>query len=155
MDEVQLIVVAHDEATATLLADLLAGVPEVQVEALVRTRPSVVVVTAVEPGQESEWVRRLARLSERERDVLQELVDGRTVRLAAEHLSISINTCRTHIKSILVKVGAHSSLEAASLAVTGGMRPRRGEEAAAAVPAGGWLVGPDGDGPGRIDHPSG
>jgi DNA-binding CsgD family transcriptional regulator len=67
---------------------------------------------------------RLANLSPREFEVLQYLLDGRNQTATAEELFVSPHTVRTHVRNILAKLGAHSSLEAVSLAVRAGMRPR-------------------------------
>jgi DNA-binding NarL/FixJ family response regulator len=58
-----------------------------------------------------------ARLSTRERQVLQLIARGRSTREAAEDLGISIHTIRGHIKRILLKLGVHSRLEAVALAL--------------------------------------
>ena len=73
-------------------------------------------------------VDRLANLSPREFEVLQYLLDGRSQTAAAEELFVSPHTVRTHVRNILAKMGAHSSLEAVSLAVRAGMRPRTAGE---------------------------
>lgn len=70
-------------------------------------------------------VRAIEMLSRREREVLQELVDGKSHDAAAADLYISHHTFRTHVKNILTKFGAHSSIEAVSIAVCAGMRPTR------------------------------
>ena len=67
----------------------------------------------------------LATLSNREIDVVQELVDGRSTDAAADRLFISRHTFRTHLKNISRKLNTHSSLETVSLAVEHGMRPSR------------------------------
>lgn len=66
---------------------------------------------------------RLLGLSTREREVLQQLVNGHGPARFAENLYISRNTARTHVKHVLSKLGAHSCLEAVSIAVHEGMRP--------------------------------
>lgn len=66
---------------------------------------------------------RLAELSAREREVLQQLVNGHGPAQFAANLYISRNTARTHVKHVLSKLGAHSCLEAVSIAVSEGMRP--------------------------------
>jgi DNA-binding CsgD family transcriptional regulator len=76
---------------------------------------------------------RLVELSARERELLQQLVNGHGPARFAEHLYISRNTARTHVKHVLSKLGAHSCLEAVSIAVSEGMRPER----LAPVPFGG------------------
>lgn len=67
----------------------------------------------------------ISQLSRREREVLQELVDGKSHEAAAQELYISHHTFRTHVKNILTKLGAHSSIEAVSIAVCAGVRPSR------------------------------
>lgn len=67
----------------------------------------------------------IAQLSPREREVLQELVDGKSHEAASQDLFISHHTFRTHVKNILTKLGAHSSIEAVSIAVCAGVRPSR------------------------------
>jgi two-component system, NarL family, nitrate/nitrite response regulator NarL len=56
-------------------------------------------------------------LTTRERQCLQFLVDGLDTAQMAERLDVSSATVRTHVQSLLTKLGAHSRLEAASLAV--------------------------------------
>ena len=67
----------------------------------------------------------ISQLSRREREVLQELVDGKSHEAAAQDLYISHHTFRTHVKNILTTLGAHSSIEAVSIAVCAGVRPSR------------------------------
>jgi two-component system nitrate/nitrite response regulator NarL len=63
-------------------------------------------------------VRLLAsQLTSRELEVLSLLVDGLRGPEIARELSISKNTVRTHIQSILTKLQVHSRLEAATFAI--------------------------------------
>jgi two-component system, NarL family, nitrate/nitrite response regulator NarL len=63
-------------------------------------------------------MQRLAEfLTTRERQCLQFLVDGLDTAQMAERLGVSPATVRTHVQSLLTKLGVHSRLEAASLAV--------------------------------------
>lgn len=78
----------------------------------------------------------IATLSPREHEVLQELVDGKSHDAAAQDLYISQHTFRTHVKNILTKLGAHSSIEAVSIAVCAGVRPSRLHEAGAEIDPG-------------------
>jgi DNA-binding NarL/FixJ family response regulator len=55
-------------------------------------------------------------LSRREDDVLQLLATGMSLRGIAEDLGISLHTCRGYVKTRMVKLGAHSQLEAVLLA---------------------------------------
>ncbi len=60
--------------------------------------------------------RRFDRLSQRESQVLAQLVAGRQVRQIAEEGSVSEATVRTQVKSVLSKLGVGSQLAAVSMA---------------------------------------
>jgi two-component system, NarL family, response regulator LiaR len=62
-------------------------------------------------------------LSPRERDVLASMVAGKHGRQIAEELLISIDTVRTHTRSIFSKLDVHSRLEAVSVARAAGLQP--------------------------------
>lgn len=62
-----------------------------------------------------------ADLTEREREVLACLGDGMSNAGIAERLFLSVHTVRSHVQSILTKLGAHSKLEAASIASREGL----------------------------------
>lgn len=64
---------------------------------------------------------RLARLTERERDVLGCMAAGRTRAQIAGDLLVSENTVRTHAQHVLRKLGVHSSLAAVALARRSGL----------------------------------
>jgi two-component system nitrate/nitrite response regulator NarL len=66
---------------------------------------------------------RLSVLSYRERDVLLSMIDGKPVSQIAVESLVSTNTVRTHVRSILTKLGVHSRLEAVSVARNAGLRP--------------------------------
>jgi DNA-binding NarL/FixJ family response regulator len=59
--------------------------------------------------------RRLARLSAREREVLELLAEGRRAAAIAGHFVVSMTTIRTQIRSILTKLEVGSQLEAVAL----------------------------------------
>jgi DNA-binding NarL/FixJ family response regulator len=61
----------------------------------------------------------LAALTPRERDVLLHLLEGAGCKEVAARLQLSINTVRSHLQSLMVKFGVHSTVEL--VAVT---RPR-------------------------------
>ena len=61
----------------------------------------------------------LAALTPREREVLLHFVDGADRKEVAERLHMSANTVRTHLQTIMAKLGVHSTLEVVALA-----RPR-------------------------------
>lgn len=58
----------------------------------------------------------LAALTTREREVLAHLADGAGRKEIAERLHLSPNTVRSHLQSLMGKLGAHSALEAVALA---------------------------------------
>jgi two-component system nitrate/nitrite response regulator NarL len=62
-----------------------------------------------------------AQLTPRERQVLELLVEGRDNATIARRLSVSGNTVRTHVQSILTKLGVRSRLQAAAFAVRYGV----------------------------------
>jgi len=65
--------------------------------------------------RQNEVLRRLSRLTRREREVLALLVEGADNDLVAQLLVISPETARTHIQNILSKLDVHSRLEALAL----------------------------------------
>ena len=62
-------------------------------------------------------------LTDREREVLALIVDGRSNAEISEMLSISLSTARFHVSTILSKLGATNRAEAAALAVKHGLVP--------------------------------
>ncbi len=60
-------------------------------------------------------------LTARELEVLRLLGEGRDLRSIAELLGVSLHTCRGHVKNVLVKLGAHSQLEAVVIATRSGL----------------------------------
>jgi two-component system, NarL family, nitrate/nitrite response regulator NarL len=63
----------------------------------------------------------LARLTPRELEVLQLLADGKSIAEIAQALFISPRTVRTHVKSVLARLGVHSKLEAVTMAIRYGV----------------------------------
>jgi len=66
----------------------------------------------------------LGMLSPRERDVLLSMMDGKRGKQIAGDLQISADTVRTHTRNIFAKLEVHSRLEACSVALAAGFRPR-------------------------------
>ena len=64
--------------------------------------------------------RRRGLLTSRETEVLAALAQGASTTAIAKAMLISPLTVRSHVKSILGKLGAHSKLEAVTLALRGG-----------------------------------
>lgn len=87
------------------------------VRAVVDGTPAMVVSTG--PPRLSHDPRvdlRVRTLSNRERELLGLLADGWSNRRIAEACFLSLHTVRTHVQSILVKLGVHSKLEAVAFA---------------------------------------
>jgi DNA-binding NarL/FixJ family response regulator len=63
----------------------------------------------------------LPPLTSRERDVLRMLAEGLDARAIAKGLGISLHTCRSYVKSLLLKLNAHSQLEAVVIAMNHGL----------------------------------
>ena len=87
------------------------------VRAVVDGTPAVVMATGPprprrDPGVEL----RVGTLSNRERELLGLLANGWSNRRIAQEWFLSANTVRTHVQSILVKLGVHSKLEAVAFA---------------------------------------
>ncbi|HVB43795.1 MAG TPA: response regulator transcription factor [Streptosporangiaceae bacterium] len=76
---------------------------------------------AAPPGGGPDW----ARLTAREREVLALMGDGLDARAIADRLVMSLHTARGHIKNVLMKLGAHSQLEAVVIATRSGLLPAR------------------------------
>eukprot|EP01032_Pedospumella_encystans_P005171 gene5171-6141_t len=64
-------------------------------------------------------------LTEREREVLGLLSGGLSNAAIAAELTVSVHTVRNHIANLSAKLGAHSKLEALSIAVRDGLLPGR------------------------------
>jgi DNA-binding NarL/FixJ family response regulator len=60
-------------------------------------------------------------LTRREQEVLQLLADGLDARAVAHRLGITLHTCRGYIKNLLLKLDAHSQLEAVAIATRNGL----------------------------------
>lgn len=64
---------------------------------------------------------RTPSLTQREQDVLRMLAGAADTRMIARELGISVSTCRGYVKSVLVKLGAHTQLEAVIIAMRQGL----------------------------------
>lgn len=85
---------------------------------------------AARERQRSQQVQQLvAAITPREREILATIVAGLSEKEIARALSISPNTVRNHVVSLMTKLGAHSRLQAALLAVRYGVVPLEQVEA--------------------------
>jgi DNA-binding NarL/FixJ family response regulator len=73
-------------------------------------------------------------LTPREREVLARLVYGESTPSMARSMGVRLSTLRTHIDSVLIKLGVHSRLEAVAYAVREGIIEVRGSREAERVP---------------------
>lgn len=64
----------------------------------------------------AEHARDTSRLTRRELEVLSLMREGFDPQAIASRLGISVHTCRGHVKNVLLKLGAHSQLEAVVIA---------------------------------------
>jgi DNA-binding NarL/FixJ family response regulator len=71
--------------------------------------------------EEREAEHTIGRLTPREREVLQALAEGFSDKEIAERLYVGIGTVRTHITSILRKLGVRSRLQALAFAMRHGL----------------------------------
>ncbi len=79
-------------------------------------------------SKQSEAIRRIAKLSRRERQVLALLAQGGDNDAIAQTLVISPQTARTHVQNVLGKLGVHSRLEAAAFVRQSGILDELEEE---------------------------
>ena len=72
-------------------------------------------------GRDPSGEPRVRTLTPREREILGLLVNGHSNRRIAEECFLSLNTIRSHVQNVLVKLGVHSKLEAVAFAVEHGV----------------------------------
>jgi two-component system nitrate/nitrite response regulator NarL len=90
-----------------LLGEIVVDVPQV--------------TPARRPGRAIDAHQLAAHLTGRERECLEMLVEGLDTAAMIARLGVSRPTVRTHVQAVLNKLGVHSRLEAASLAVRTGV----------------------------------
>jgi len=66
----------------------------------------------------------LSELTPREHEILTHIAEGESNKVIAKKLGISDGTVKLHVKAILRKLGVHSRVEAAVIAVEHGLSPR-------------------------------
>lgn len=72
-------------------------------------------------SEQNEALRRIAKLTRREQEVLSLVAEGADNDDVAQALVISPQTVRTHIQNVLAKLGVHSRLEAAAFVLKNGI----------------------------------
>ena len=73
------------------------------------------------PGQQNGDASAFARLTPREREVLQLMAEGRATKEIAMDLKVSIKTVETHRRQIMEKLGIHSVAELTKYAIREGL----------------------------------
>ncbi|MGZ4792391.1 MAG: response regulator transcription factor, partial [Ilumatobacteraceae bacterium] len=73
-------------------------------------------------------------ISDREREVLQLLADGRTVADIATGMGLSVHTVRNHIRRAMRHLGVHSRLDAVVAAARAGILSVEGSKPLRSVP---------------------
>ncbi len=68
-------------------------------------------------GRGPDW----SRLTGREREVLALMGEGLDPKAIAQRLVVSVHTARGHVKNVMMKLGAHSQLEAVVIATRSGL----------------------------------
>jgi len=101
------------EVTAAVRA-AAAGEAVISPEMLSRLLPKLSRTSGPEP-----------ELTRREQEVLDMLAQGLSNAAIAERLTVSVHTVRNHIANLSAKLGAHSKLEALSIAVRRGLVPEQ------------------------------
>jgi DNA-binding NarL/FixJ family response regulator len=86
---------------------------------------SPAVLRRVLPRLRRDYQRVGATLTGREREVLALLADGLANAAIARQLGLSVNTVRNHVQNVLMKLNAHSKLEAVAVASREGLLDRR------------------------------
>jgi len=108
----------HITDIVAILRRVAAG--EVAVDPALVASPAAVPVPRA-PSHRAE-AHKLARfLTPREREALGHLVRGLDSRQLAQAMGVTWGTARTHVQSVLTKLGVHSRLEAAAVAVRTGL----------------------------------
>jgi DNA-binding NarL/FixJ family response regulator len=71
-------------------------------------------------GQDAGSAERLARLTPRERQILQLMAEGRSPEAISTELGVTPATLRTHTQNLITRLGVHSKMEALVLAIRHG-----------------------------------
>jgi two-component system nitrate/nitrite response regulator NarL len=89
-------------------------------------------LTRIVQGQKNESPRRsaapLSELTPREMEILSHVAEGQSNKMIARALNITDGTVKLHVKAILRKLGVHSRVEAAVIAVEQGLGRKKASE---------------------------
>ena len=106
----------------TALGDIVSG------HTVVAKELTAVLARAVQgdPGESPSAGHAFDELTPREREILCHLAEGQSNKVIARNLGISDGTVKLHVKAILRKLGVHSRVEAAVMAVENNLCTRTG-----------------------------
>lgn len=132
--DTRVIILTADGDTEAILRGIRAGAcgyvhktwgVRTLVEAVERVSNGEIVIDAPRGTRQrplsAEAHRLVTHLTGRERECLALLVEGLDTRSMTARLGISATTIRSHVQAVLTKLGVHSRLEAAALAVRYGL----------------------------------
>ncbi|MFH8250324.1 response regulator transcription factor [Microbacterium sp. B2969] len=120
--DVPVVLVSADRTTpADVVAGLLVGADDYAAESMDAdefvARVRRLIDRTRRNGNATVDLRRLSMLTERERQVLTLIAEGRSQKQVATVLGISVKTVGAHVQNLLSKLGVHSRVEAVALAV--------------------------------------
>lgn len=113
---------AKDTAFPDVLAAIRAPSDE---KMLVEGATLTALLRGLEPGEAQGTAPNWAGLTTREMEVLELMGNGLDPRSIADRLVVSVHTARGHVKNVMMKIGAHSQLEAVVVATRTGLLPGR------------------------------
>ncbi|HEX6931781.1 MAG TPA: response regulator transcription factor [Streptosporangiaceae bacterium] len=108
----------------TTLTELIKHIPGPPGLVPSQARPAQ--VAAGQPRPDAGQAPEAARLTAREQEVLALMGEGLDPSAIAERLVLSVYTARGHVKNVMMKLGAHTQLEAVVIATKSGLLPPRG-----------------------------
>lgn len=112
-------------AKDTAFPDILAAIrTPVDKKVMVESATLAALIEGFQAGARSRRdLANQAGLTARELEVLELMGDGLDPRAIAEQLVMSVHTARGHVKNVMMKLGAHSQLEAVVVATRTGLLP--------------------------------
>lgn len=103
------------------IADICATLNRVHAGEIVAEADLLAPTNSPSPGVSPEAYRLAQSLTSRERETLCHLVCGRDTKVLSRLMGVTWSTARSYVQSLLTKLGVHSRIEAAAVAVRYGM----------------------------------
>jgi DNA-binding NarL/FixJ family response regulator len=98
------------------LGAVVDAVASLSIDYFVTDRDVIGMLCAKRPSRPTSTVSQADTLTNRERDILELLVEGVDVQAASLRLGISVNTARGYVKNLYRKLGVHNQLELLAVA---------------------------------------